>query len=111
MPLVEQWDEYVLANHSKFPAIADGEFLSRTRVLEARNKIGSSYLKKEFQRDARRFLEDFTTSVLSTVAARSKVGQGLICFCPAIIIGWDDHAPLHLLGLLGLFGTWVDEAQ
>ena len=100
LPLVEQWDEYVLANHSKFPPIADGEFMSGTRVLVALKKIGSSYLKKKFQRDARRFLEKFITCVLSTVAARSEVGQGLSCFCPAIIIGRDDHAPLHLLGLL-----------
>ena len=100
LPLVEQWDEYVLANHSKFPAFVDGEFLSGTRVSAALNKIGSSYLKKEFRRDARRFLEEFTTSVLSTAAARSKDGQGLSCFCPAIIIGGDDHASLHLLGLL-----------
>ena len=40
LPLVEQWDEYVLANHSNFPPIADGEFLSGTRVLAALNKIG-----------------------------------------------------------------------
>ena len=103
LPLVEEWDEFVLANHSKFPPIADGEFLAGTRVLAAHNKIGSSYLNKEFQRDARRFLEDFTTSVLSTVAAPSRTGQGLSCFCPAIIIGGDDHAPLHLPGLL-LYG-------
>ena len=112
LPLVEQWDEYVLANHSKSPAIADGEFLSGTRVLAGLNKIGSSYLKKELQRDARRFLEEFTTSVLSTVAARSKIGQGLKCFCPAIIIGGDDHAQLHLLGLLldgflNVGGSWA----
>ena len=100
LPLVEQWDEYVLPNHSKFPPISDGEFLAGTRVLAALNKIGTSYLKRDFQRDARRFLEEFTTSVLSTVAARSKIGQGLSCFCPAIVIGGDDHAPLHLLGLL-----------
>ena len=100
LPLVEQWDEDVLANHSKFPAFADGEFLSRRGILAALNKIGSSYLKKEFQRDARRFLEEFTTSALSTVATHSKIGQGLSCFCPAIIIGGDDHAPLHLLGVL-----------
>ena len=98
--LVEQWDEYVLTDHSKFPAIADGEFLSGTRVLAAPNKIGGSYLRKEFQRDARSFFEEFSTSVLSTVAARCKTGQGLSCFCPAINIGGDDHAPLHLLGLL-----------
>ena len=100
LPLVEQWDEYVLPNYSKFPPISDGEFLPETRVLAALNKIGSSYLKREVQRDARRFLEEFTTSVLSTVATRSKHGQGLSCFCPAIFIGCDDHAPLHLLGLL-----------
>ena len=57
-------------------------------------------MKKEFRRDPGRFLEEFTTSVMSTVAARSKVGQGLSCFCPAIIIGGDNHAPLHLLDLL-----------
>ena len=100
LPLVEQWDEYVLANHSKFARISDGEFLAGTRLLAALNKIGSAYLKREFQRDARRFLEEFTTSVLSTVAARSKIGRGLSCFCPAIVIGGDDHAPLQLLGLL-----------
>ena len=100
LPLVEQWGDYVLPNHSKFPPIADGDFLAGTRVLAALNKIGSSYLQREFQRDARGFLEEFTTSLLSTVAARSKIGQGLSCFCPAIIIGGDDHAPLHLLGLL-----------
>ena len=85
-----------------------------TWVLAALNKIGSSYLKREFQSDARRHLEEFMTSVLSTVAARSKIGQGLSCFCPAIIIGGDDHAPLHLLGLLldGLLDRgWVGGSE
>ena len=100
LPFVEQWDDYVLPNQSKFPPIADGEFLAGTRVLAALNKIDSSFLKREFQPDARSFLEDFTISVLSTVAARSKIGQGLSCFCPAIIIGGDNHAPRHLLDLL-----------
>ena len=100
LPLVERLDDYVLLNHSKIPPIADGEFLAWTRVLAALNTIGSSYLKRDFQRDALRFLEEFTNSVLSTLAARSKIERGLSCFCPAIIIGGDDHAPLHLLGLL-----------
>ena len=100
LPLLEQWDEHLLPNHSKFPPISDGEFLARTRVLAALNKIGSSYLKRQFHSDARRILEQFTTSVLSTVTARSKIGQGLSCFCPAIVIGGDDYAPLHLLRLL-----------
>ena len=73
-----------------------------------------SYLKREFQRDPRRFLEEITTFVLSTVAARSKIGQGLSCFCPAIIIGGDDHGPLHLLDLLldGLLDRgWVKGSE
>ena len=114
MPLVEQWDEYVLANHAKYTAIADLKFLSGTRVLAALNKIGSSYLKKEFQRDARRFPEEFTTSVLSTVDARSEAGQGLSSFCPAIIIGGDDHAQLHQLCLLldGLLERgWIKNSE
>ena len=48
LPLVEQWEQYVLANHSKFPPIAHEEFLSGTRVLAALHKILSSYLKKDF---------------------------------------------------------------
>ena len=100
MHLVEQWGDYVLPNLTKFPPIADGEILAGTRVLAALNKIGSSFLQRELQRDARRFLEEFTTSALSTVTARSKIGQGLSCFCPVIIIGGDNHAPLHLLGFL-----------
>ena len=51
------------------------ESLSETRVLAALNLIGSSYLKKEFQRDAGRFLEELLNSVLSTLAARSTIGQ------------------------------------
>ena len=101
LPLVEEWDDYVLPNHSKNAPIADGEFLA------ALNKIGSSYLKREFQRDARRFLEEFTTSVLSTVAARSKIGQGLSCFCPAIIIGGDDHAPFYICWVFCSMVFWI----
>ena len=46
-PLVEQWDDSVLPNHSKCPPIADGEFLTGTRLLAALNEIGSSYLQQE----------------------------------------------------------------
>ena len=53
--LVEQWEPYVLANHSKFPAISDEEILSETRVLAALNKVESSYLKRKFRREAHRF--------------------------------------------------------
>ena len=38
--------------------------------------------------------------VLSTVAARSVIGQGLSCFCPAIVVVGDDVAPLQLFNKL-----------
>ena len=60
----------------------------------------SQYLKKEFRSSARRFLEEFISTVLSTVAARSELGQGISCFCPEIIIGGDDHSAFFLFGQL-----------
>ena len=68
-----------------------------TRVHAALEKMTSPYLKKEFRISARRFLEEFTNTVLSTVAARSKLGQGISCFCPEIIIGGDDHSAIGQL--------------
>ena len=66
----------------------------------ALEKVGSSYLNKEFRRDCRMFLEDFVNCVLSTVAARSVIGQGLCCFCLLIVLGGNDHAPMQLLDML-----------
>ena len=57
-------------------------------------------MQKEFRRETRRFLEDFVNCVLSTVASRSAIGQGLSCFCPAIVVGGDDVAPLQLFNKL-----------
>ena len=100
LPLVEQWEEYIVPNHSRFRAIDDKNFLVGTRVMTALGKVGSHYFQKEFRRDARRFLEDFVNCVLSTVAARSVIGQGLSCFCPAIVVPGDDFAPLQLFNKL-----------
>ena len=92
LTLVEQWEEYVVPNHSRFPAIDDKDFLNGTRVMAALGKVGSHYLQREF----RRFLEEFVNCVLWTVASRSVIGQGLSCFCPAIVVDGDDVAPLQL---------------
>ena len=110
LPLVERWEEYMTPNHSKFAAIEEDRFLAGTRVLSALEKVGSPYLKKEFRRDCRKFLEEFVSCVLSTVAARSAIGQGLSCFCPLVLIGGDDHAPFQLFDPLldGLLAKgWV----
>ena len=90
----------MLANHCKFPPIADEKFLPGTWVSAAVNKIGSFQWKREFRRETRKFLEEFKNSVLSTVAARSNIGRRMSCFCPAIAIGGNDHSPFPLLGLL-----------
>ena len=100
LPLVEQWEEYVVPSHSRFAPNDDKNFLEGTRVMAALGKVGSQYLQKEVRRDARRFLEDFLNCVLSTVAARSVIGQGLSCFCPAIVVHGDDVAPLQLFNKL-----------
>ena len=90
----------MLPNHSSFTAIEDQHFILGTRVHASLEKMTSQYLKKEFRSSDRRFLEDFTSTVLSTVAARSKLGQGVSCFCPEIIIGGDDHSAFFLFGQL-----------
>ena len=86
LPLVEQLEEYVVPNQSRFPAIDEKDFLAGTRVMAALGKVGSHYLQTEFRRDNHRFLQDFVNCVLSTVALGSVIGQGLSCFCPAIAV-------------------------
>ena len=86
----------MLPNHSCFGAIAEEHFLEGTRLLSSLERIKSSFLRKEFRRDCRRFLEDFVSTIFSTVAACSPVGQGLSCFCPEIFIGGDDYSAFHL---------------
>ena len=71
-----------------------------TRLLSSLENISSSFLRKEFRRDCRRFLEDFVSTILSTVAARSPSGQGLSCFCPEIDLGGDVYSVFHLFGQL-----------
>ena len=93
---VEQWEEYVAANHSKIPAIEEENFLSGTRLVVALDKVWSYYLKSKFRRDTRCFHEKFFNCVLSTVVYRYLVGQGMSCFCPATVIGGVDHASLQL---------------
>ena len=100
LPVIEKWEDYKLPNHSPFAAIGEEHFLVRTRVHAALEKMTSQYLKNEFRNSAGRFLEEFTSTVLSTVAARSKLGQGVSCFCPEIIIGGDNHSAFFLFGQL-----------
>ena len=100
LPLVEKWEDYMLPNHSSIAAIDEEHFLVGTRIHAALAKMSSSYLRKKFRKNARRFLDEFCRTILSTVAARSKLGQGDSCFCPEIILGGDDHSTFFLHGQL-----------
>ena len=51
--------------------------------MTALKKLGSQYLKIEFRRDARRLIEEFVMCLLSAVALRSLIGQGMSGLCPA----------------------------
>ena len=100
LPLVEKWEDYMLPDHSSFAAIDEEHFLVGTRIHAALEKMSSPYLWKEFRTGARRFLDEFCSTILSTVAAISKLGQGVSCFCPEIILGGDDHSAFFLFGQL-----------
>ena len=100
LPLVEKWDNYMLPNHFSFAAIDEEHLLEGTRIHAALEKMSSSYLRKKFRSNARRFLEEFCSTILSTVAARSKLGQGVSCFCTEIILGGDNHSAFFLYGQL-----------
>ena len=41
LPLVEQLEEYMAPNHSKFTAIEDDRFLAGTHVLSVLEKVGN----------------------------------------------------------------------
>ena len=91
LSVIEKWEAYMLPNHSCFEAVDEEQFLEGSRLLSSLEKINSSFLRKEFRKDCRCFLEDFVSTILSTVAARSPVGQSLSCFCPGTIVGADDY--------------------
>ena len=86
LSVVEKRENYMLPNHCGLAAIEEEHFLVGTDVHAALEKMTSSYLKNEFRTSARRFLEEFTSTILSHVAARSKLGEGISCFSPELIL-------------------------
>ena len=73
--------------------------------MAALDKVGCQFLRTEFRRDARRFIEDFLKYLVSIVASRPVIGQGMSYFCPAFLVGGDDVAPFQLFNKL-LDGLW-----
>ena len=63
-------------------------------------KIVQLLLEEGIPEQSPSLLEGFCSTILSTMAARSKLGQGVSCFCPEIIFGGDDHSAFFLHGQL-----------
>ena len=88
----------MLNNHSCVVFVAEEQFLHGTRLSAAPEKVNSVYLRAEFRNDCRRFLKEFVSTIWSTVAARSLVGQGFSCFSPEIIVGGDNDSAFYHFG-------------
>ena len=98
LPLVEKWQEYILANYLFFASIAKEHILERTRLLAALEKVNSVYfLRTAFRKNCHHFFKEFESTILSTVATRSLIGQGLSCFCPEIIFEWGGNCSAFYL--------------
>ena len=67
---MEQRQEYVTPNLSRFTTIDEKDFLSGTRMLTTLNIVGSQFLLTQFLRAARRPFEEFMNCLVSTVASR-----------------------------------------
>ena len=70
----------MLTNNFCFGAMREEQFLEGCRILPALEKRNSSFLRNEFRRECHSLLEEFVTTILSLVAARSLVAEGLTCF-------------------------------
>ena len=90
---------YPFICHSPLP-IEEKRFPQGTRLLTALERMSSYHWKFEFRKNCRQFLEDLVRNVLSTVATRSLIGQGLICFCLESIMGREYYFPFFLFGQL-----------
>ena len=102
--LVEQRREYMSPNHSKFDDIEEEQFLVGTRVLVALEKVEGYYsegIQTGRQEDSWRLCELCSANRPCPVCCR----PGIKFFCPAILMGGDDHAPMELFDMLfdGLF--------
>ena len=57
-------------------------------------------MRVEFWKDCRQFLNEFVSTILSTVAARFLVGQGQSCFSLEITVAGDDYSAFYFFGRL-----------
>ena len=98
-------------NHSRFPPIEEKQFLTGSRIPSALKKVGRFYFRNEFRKDAGNLLEELTSTVLSTAAVRSDVGQRLSCFCPETVVGGMTMLLNGLMELVWFRGSTVEASK
>ena len=97
LPLVEQWDRYMLPNHSGFESLEFEHFISGTTLMDSLERLSSIYIRKELKKNCWDFFDHFVSCVLSSVSARYPVGRGLSSFCPEMFDwGGDEHSATSL---------------
>ena len=82
----------MLAINSAFSPIEEEGLWEGTRVLATLEKISSCCLILALRKDSRQFPDELFWNILSTVAVRSTIGQGLSCFCLDVIFGGVDYS-------------------
>ena len=100
----------MLPIQSCFVSIAEEHFLEGKQLLAALKKVNSVYLRAEFRKHCRQFLNPLVSTMLSTVAAGFLVGQDLTCLSHVIIVGGDNYSAFYFFGqlLYGLLNlVWV----
>ena len=97
LSLVDQWEEYVVPNHSRFPEIDEKHFLWHSRD----GCIGQSW--EPVFTDSFAVMAVALSKSLWIVYCRPLLRdrwRGISCFCPSIVVGGDDVAPFKLFSKL-----------
>ena len=82
LTVVVKWEAYMLPKRSLFVPLVHEHLREGTRLSAALEKENIQYLRPELRKNYRQFLNKFVSTILSTVAPRSLLGQGLSCFSP-----------------------------
>ena len=99
LPLVERCENYMLPNHC-ICRNWGGAFPGGDSCSCNPRKNNELLSKKEFLTSACRFLEEFCTTILLTIAAWAKLCQGVSCFRLEKILRGDDFSASFLYGQL-----------
>ena len=98
--MVEEKKKIHAPESLSFAPNEEEHLLQGTRIHGAMKQMTSYYIKNGFRTNDRRVPKEFRSAVMSTVAVRLKLGQGVSWFCPELIHGGDKFCAFFLFGQL-----------